>query len=97
MVDTARRLMQHADERRGGRPDGEPGSEERGGDAVEDQDVGTKGMALAEYARSLKRRERERAIRERDELDPATMSGGQLDEPLMVQVAAGQSTRVAKR
>ena len=47
IVDAARWLMEHPDERNGRRSYHKPGSEKGGGDAIEDEDVGTDGVAAA--------------------------------------------------
>src|SRR5215218_4044686 len=97
MVNTARWLMEHSDEWSRRRPNREPGAEEGSGDAVQNEHVGTESAAPSEHRRSRQRSEGEGAVRERDERDPTAMLRGQLDQSLMVQVATGQSTRVAER
>jgi hypothetical protein len=94
MIDSARWLMEHPDERDRRRPDGDPGAEEGGGDAVQDEHVGAERAAPSEHRRGRQRGEREGAVRERDERDPTAMPWGQAGQALMVQVAAGQATRV---
>ena len=75
----------------------EPGAKEGSGDAIEDQDISTKGAGPATDSRSVERGQRKRSLRERDELEPAVVAWCQLDQALMVQIAARQSARVAER
>src|SRR5215207_5361417 len=97
MVDTARWLVEHPDERDRRRPSREPGADEGSGDAVQNERVGTERAAPAEHRGSGQGSQGEGALRERDELDPTAVPWGQSDQALVVQVAAGQSTRVPER
>jgi hypothetical protein len=63
VIDATRRLVEHTDERHGWRPKHEPRSDERGGDAIQDKDIGAKGAAALEHGRRVECRKRERAVR----------------------------------
>ena len=69
MVDSAGRLVEHADQRQPGRPEPEPRTEERGGDAVEDEHPGAETAGAAEDRRCVERGQRKRPLGERDEVD----------------------------
>jgi hypothetical protein len=97
VVDSTWRLVQHSHHGQRWLVQGKPGAAEGGGDTVEDKYLGA---ALAHFlhdAGAIEDRQGERAVRKRNEVETSRMLRRQFSQTPMVEVAAGQSARVAER
>lgn len=97
MVDPAGRLVEHPDQGRERRSREHHWREERRGDTIEHQRPRAQALGAPEDGPCVERRQGKGAVWERDEVDPGVVRRGQLGQPLMVQVTAGQGARIAER
>lgn len=97
MVDTARWLVQHSDHRQWRLAYGKPRPQESGGDTIHNKYVGASSASSFEDTWTVDDGHRKGTIGERHELELRRVTGCELAQTTMEEVASGEAARVAER
>src|SRR6266851_529076 len=95
-VDPTWWLMQHAHHWHPRPARHEHGSKVGGGDTVDDHDVWTQSAGFRYDMRTMQRRPWKASVLHRDEPQRRAVCGGQLSQPMVIQIPASQPGRITQ-
>jgi hypothetical protein len=97
VVDATGRLVQHPDHGQPRLADAQPRAQERGSDAVQNRHIRLTVDQASKYGAAVNDAQRKRSVGHRHELQTRTMARRKPGQPPVVEVAAGETGRVAER